>query len=57
VNAANVEFRLGEIEHLPVADASIDVILSNRGVLRDRARRARQVIDYTPRVRTCTACK
>jgi SAM-dependent methyltransferase len=29
VNAANVEFRLGEIEHLPVADASIDVILSN----------------------------
>lgn len=29
VNATNVEFRLGEIEHLPVADASIDVILSN----------------------------
>jgi SAM-dependent methyltransferase len=26
---ANVEFRLGEIEHLPVADACIDVILSN----------------------------
>lgn len=25
----NVEFRLGEIEHLPVADESIDVILSN----------------------------
>jgi len=25
----NVEFRLGEIEHLPVADASIDVIISN----------------------------
>ncbi len=25
----NVEFRLGEIEHLPVADDSIDVILSN----------------------------
>ena len=25
----NVEFRLGEIEHLPVADHSIDVILSN----------------------------
>ncbi|MBN2467773.1 MAG: arsenite methyltransferase [Deltaproteobacteria bacterium] len=25
----NVEFRLGEIEHLPVADASIDVVLSN----------------------------
>lgn len=25
----NVEFRLGEIEHLPVADSSVDVILSN----------------------------
>ena len=26
---ANVEFRLGEIEHLPVADGSVDVIISN----------------------------
>jgi SAM-dependent methyltransferase len=26
---AHVEFRLGEIEHLPVADASADVIISN----------------------------
>ena len=26
---AQVEFRLGEIEHLPVADASMDVIISN----------------------------
>lgn len=26
---ANVEFRLGEIEHLPVADSSVDVVLSN----------------------------
>jgi arsenite methyltransferase len=26
---SNVEFRLGEIEHLPAADASIDVIISN----------------------------
>jgi AhpD family alkylhydroperoxidase len=25
----NVEFRLGEIEHLPVADASVDAIISN----------------------------
>lgn len=25
----NVEFRLGEIEHLPVADESIDVVISN----------------------------
>jgi arsenite methyltransferase len=29
VGAENVEFRLGEIEHLPVSDASVDVILSN----------------------------
>lgn len=29
LDAKNVEFRLGEIEHLPVADASVDVILSN----------------------------
>jgi arsenite methyltransferase len=34
INAAkmgtlNVEFRLGEIEHLPVADGSVDVIISN----------------------------
>jgi arsenite methyltransferase len=28
-NAANVEFRLGEIEHLPVPDQSADAILSN----------------------------
>ncbi len=27
--SANVEFRLGEIEHLPVADACVDVIISN----------------------------
>lgn len=26
---ANVEFRLGEIEHLPVADNTVDVIISN----------------------------
>lgn len=29
VGADNVEFRLGEIEHLPVADNSVDVIISN----------------------------
>jgi len=27
--ATNVEFRLGEIEHLPVADESVDAIMSN----------------------------
>ena len=29
LGAANVEFRLGEIEHLPIADNTADVILSN----------------------------
>jgi SAM-dependent methyltransferase len=29
IEANNVEFRLGEIEHLPVADQSVDAILSN----------------------------
>lgn len=29
VNAANIEFRLGQIEQLPVADTSVDAIISN----------------------------
>jgi SAM-dependent methyltransferase len=29
VGAENVEFRLGEIEHIPAADSSVDVIISN----------------------------
>ena len=29
VGAANVEFRLGELEHLPIADDTADVIISN----------------------------
>ncbi len=29
VKATNVEFRLGEIEHLPIADATVDAIMSN----------------------------
>ncbi len=29
VGASNVEFRLGELEHLPIADNTADVILSN----------------------------
>lgn len=29
LGAENVEFRLGEIEHLPVADGTVDVIISN----------------------------
>ncbi len=29
VEAENVEFRLGEIEHLPIADGTVDAIMSN----------------------------
>jgi SAM-dependent methyltransferase len=29
VSATNIDFRLGEIEHLPVPDESVDVIISN----------------------------
>jgi SAM-dependent methyltransferase len=29
IGAANVEFRLGELEHLPVADNTVDVVISN----------------------------
>lgn len=29
VGAKNVDFRLGEIEHLPVADSTVDVVISN----------------------------
>jgi arsenite methyltransferase len=29
IGADNVDFRLGEIEHLPVSDGSVDVIISN----------------------------
>jgi SAM-dependent methyltransferase len=29
VSATNVDFRLGEIEHMPVPDESVDVIISN----------------------------
>jgi arsenite methyltransferase len=29
VGANNVEFRLGEIEHLPIGDASVDCVISN----------------------------
>ncbi len=28
-NSTNIEFRLGEIEHLPITDNSIDVVISN----------------------------
>jgi SAM-dependent methyltransferase len=29
LGATNVEFRLGEIEHMPVADETVDVVISN----------------------------
>ena len=43
VGARNVEFRLGELEHLPVADATADVIISNC------------VINLVPERRRCSA--
>ena len=39
VAATNVEFRLGELEHLPVADNTADVILSNCVINRCPTRR------------------
>ena len=41
----NVEFRLGEIEHLPVADASVDVVISNCviNLVPDKARAFREI--------------
>jgi len=36
----NVEFRIGEIEHLPVADESVDAIISNCVVNRSPGKRA-----------------
>jgi SAM-dependent methyltransferase len=44
----NVEFRLGEIEHLPVADAAVDVVLSNCVI--NLAPDKRQVFDEIRRV-------
>lgn len=45
---ANVEFRLGEIEHLPVADASVDVVISNCVV--NLSPEQQQVVDEAYRV-------
>ena len=36
----NVEFRLGEIEHIPAADNSVDVIMSNCVLIYRRINRA-----------------
>lgn len=44
----NVEFRLGEIEHLPVADASVDAVISNCVI--NLAPDKRQVFGETYRV-------
>lgn len=44
LDAPQVEFRLGEIEHLPVEDAAVDVILSNcvLNLVPDKARAFRE---------------
>ncbi|NKE37457.1 arsenite methyltransferase [Natronococcus sp. JC468] len=47
-DADNVEFRLGEISHLPVADATVDVVISNCVV--NLAPEKQRVFDDTYRV-------
>jgi SAM-dependent methyltransferase len=44
----NVDFRLGEIEHLPLADASVDVVISNCVV--NLSPEQQQVLDEAHRV-------
>jgi ubiquinone/menaquinone biosynthesis C-methylase UbiE len=47
-DASNVEFRLGEISHLPVADETVDVVISNCVV--NLAPEKRRVFEETYRV-------
>ncbi|MDG5820802.1 arsenite methyltransferase [Natronococcus sp. A-GB7] len=47
-DAGNVEFRLGEISHLPVADSTVDVVISNCVV--NLAPEKQRVLDDTYRV-------
>ena len=53
----NVEFRLGEIEHLPVADASVDVVLSNCviNLVPDKGEVYREAFRVLPRRRQLVA--
>ena len=48
INSTNVEFRLGEIENLPVADNSVDVVISNCVI--NLAPEKRRVFDEAYRV-------
>ena len=45
IGAHNVEFRLGEIEHLPLADNAVDVIISNcvLNLVSDKAQACREM--------------
>jgi len=44
-NYANVEFRLGEIEHLPIEDSSVDLVISNcvLNLVPDKAQAFREI--------------
>ncbi len=55
---ANVEFRLGEIEHLPVADGSVDVVISNcvLNLSPDKPQVWRAVASRSPTSRCCSRC-
>lgn len=48
VGVENVEFCLGEIEHLPIADSSVDLVISNCVI--NLSERKRQVFDEIRRV-------
>jgi Methyltransferase domain len=51
VGAANVEFRLGEIEHLPIADNTADVVISNCviNLVPDKEQAYRELFVYSNR--------
>jgi len=53
IDASNVEFRLGELEHLPVADNTVDVAISNCviNLVPDKAQVFRETIQ--PKSVTC----
>ena len=52
ITAANVEFRLGELEHLPVADNTADVVISNCviNLVPDKAQVFRECSECSSRV-------
>ena len=52
IDASNVEFRLGELEHLPIADNTADVVISNCviNLVPDKAQVFRECSECSSRV-------